>query len=67
MSKKLTFYVKYMKRKKELTEIKQVVAKKFAQGKLSFDEMVVVLGYDEAKKVAFFVDVAEKSFQEGAK
>ena len=57
--------LKYIQRESELNEIKQVVAKKFAEGKISFEEMVRILGYDEAKIVAFFVDVAEKSFQEG--
>lgn len=57
--------LQYIQKEKELNEIKAVVAKKFAEGKISFDELVRVLGFEEAKKVAFFVDVADKSFQEG--
>lgn len=57
--------LEYIQKETELNEIKRLVAKKFAEGKISFEEMVRVLGYDEAKKVAFFVDIAEKSLQEG--
>jgi predicted transcriptional regulator len=57
--------LEFVAKETEMDEIKQVVARKFAEGKISFDELVRVLGYDEAKKVAFFVDIAEKSFQEG--
>lgn len=55
----------YIEKETELDEIKGIVATKFAESKISFDELVRILGFDEAKKVAFFVDIAEKSFQEG--
>lgn len=55
----------YVEKETELDEIKGIVAAKFVQGKISFDELVRILGFDEAKKVAFFADIAEKSFQEG--
>ena len=55
----------YVKKEKELKEIKGIVARKFAEGKISFEQAVQVLGYTEAKKVAFFVDVAKKSFEDG--
>lgn len=57
--------LEYIQKETEFDEIKTVVARKFAEGKISFDELVKIIGFDEAKKVAFFVDVAEKSFQEG--
>ncbi len=57
--------LEYIEKETELDEIKGIVATKFAQGKVSFDELVRIIGFDEAKKVAFFVDIAEKSFQEG--
>ncbi|MFH1256386.1 MAG: DUF6290 family protein [Candidatus Diapherotrites archaeon] len=57
--------LQYVQKETELDEIKKFVAKKFAEGKISFDELVRIIGFDEAKKVAFFVDTAEKSFQEG--
>ncbi len=55
----------YIEKETELDEIKEIVAVKFVEGKISFDELVRILGFDEAKKVAFFADIAEKSFQEG--
>ncbi|MEK6970235.1 MAG: hypothetical protein AABW68_00910 [archaeon] len=55
----------FIKRENERNEIKEVVSKKFVEGKISFDEMVRVLGYDDAKEVAFFIDVLEKSLHEG--
>ena len=57
--------VEFVQKESGLNELKQIVAKKFAEGKLSFDELVRVLGFEEAKKVAYFVDIAEKSLQEG--
>jgi len=59
--------VNYIQRETELNEVKEVVAKKFAEGKISFDELVRVLGYNQAKKVAFYVDITESSFKEGLK
>lgn len=41
------------------------VAKKFAEGKISFDKLVTLIGLEEAKKVAFFAGMAEESFQKG--
>ncbi|MEK6958395.1 MAG: CopG family transcriptional regulator [archaeon] len=55
----------YVQKENELGEIKQVVAQKFAEGKISFDELVRIIGYEEAKKVAYLVDVTEKSLKEG--
>ena len=57
--------LKYIQGETESNEMKEIVAKKFAEGKISFEEMVRILGYEEAKLVAFYVDIAEKSFQEG--
>ncbi len=57
--------LQFIQKETEMDEIKQVVAKKFAEGKISFDDLVRILGFDEAKKVAFYADMAEKSFQEG--
>lgn len=57
--------LQFVQRENELNEIREIVAKKFAEGKISFDELVRILGFEEAKKIAFFVDIAEKSLQEG--
>ncbi len=58
--------LQFIQREKESEEIKGIVARKFAERKISFDEMVRILGYEEAKKVAFFIEIMEKSFEEGA-
>ena len=55
----------YIKKETELEEIKRFVAKKFAEGKLSFEDMVKFLGYKEAQKVAFYYEIAKKSFETG--
>lgn len=57
--------LQYVQKQRELNEIKSVVSRKFAEGKISFDELVRIIGFEEAKKVAYFVDVAEKSLTEG--
>lgn len=59
--------LKYIQKETEIREIKKIVAEKFTSGKISFEEMVRILSYEEARKVAFFVEVAKKSFEEGLK
>ncbi len=46
-------------------EIWKLAAKRFTVGKLSFDELVDFLGYEEAKKVAYYKDIAEVSLAQG--
>ncbi len=48
-----------------MVNIKKIAVRKFSQGLLSFDEIVKIVGYEEARKIAFFVKVAKKSFEEG--
>lgn len=55
----------YYAREQSLNEMKKIVAKKFAEGQILFDDLVRVLGYEEARKVAFFVSTAKKSFEQG--
>lgn len=55
----------YVTRKLELIEIQKLTAKRYTEGKLSFDELVNILGYEEAKKVAYYKDIAETSFAQG--
>ncbi|MFH0970318.1 MAG: hypothetical protein V1776_02550 [Candidatus Diapherotrites archaeon] len=57
--------LEFIRRENERNEIKEVISKKFSEGKISFDEMVRVLGFDDAKEVAFFIDILEKSLKEG--
>ncbi|MBD3155155.1 MAG: hypothetical protein GF368_00685 [Candidatus Aenigmarchaeota archaeon] len=59
--------IRYIQHETEIKEIKESLSKKFASGKISFEQMVQILGYEEARKVAFFVEVAKKSFEEGLK
>ncbi len=55
----------YVARETEIEEIKRFIAKKFAENKISFDEVVRFLGYKEAQKVAFYHALAKKSFECG--
>jgi len=55
----------YVNRKLELIEIQKLAAKRYAEGKLSLDELVEILGFQEAKKVAHYKDLAEASFAQG--
>ncbi|MCX9010530.1 MAG: hypothetical protein OIN66_05340 [Candidatus Methanoperedens sp.] len=48
-----------------MSEIKKQAVKGYAEGKLSFDELVDIIGYEEAKKVAYYKDIAEVSFAQG--
>lgn len=48
-----------------MSEVKGLVAKRYAEGKLSFDELVDILGYEEAKKVSCYKNIAETSFIDG--
>lgn len=59
--------IKYLQKETELREIKKVIAKKFASNLISFEELIRIIGYEEARKVAFFVETAKKSFEEGLK
>lgn len=45
--------------------IKERAAKRYAEGKLSFNGLVVILGFEEAREIAYYTDVAEASFKLG--
>ncbi len=55
----------YIQKEMEMKEIKKVVAEKFTLDKISFEELIRIVGYKEAKKIAFYVATAKKSFEEG--
>ena len=57
--------IEYLRKKTEMKEIKKIVAKKFALGKISFEELIKIVGYEEARKIAFYVQTAKKSLMEG--
>jgi len=59
--------IRYIQHETEIKEVKENISKKFASEKISFEQMVQILGYEEARKVAFFVEIAKKSFEEGLK
>ena len=59
--------LEYVQKEAGLEEIKKIIAEKFAAGKISFEETVRLLGYEEARKIAFFVETAKKSLKEGLK
>ncbi|MFZ3167133.1 MAG: hypothetical protein WA130_05915 [Candidatus Methanoperedens sp.] len=45
--------------------IRKLTAKSFTAGKLSFNELVDFLGYEDATKVAYYKNIAELSFAQG--
>ncbi len=53
----------YIKRGEELKELKSEMAKKYAANKVSFQDLVRIIGYQEASKVAFFIEKAKKAFK----
>ena len=59
--------INYVEKETETKEIKKIIAEKFAAGNISFEETVRILGYEDAKKIAFFVETAKKSFEKGLK
>ena len=59
--------IRYIQHETEIKEVKENLSKKFASGKISFEQMVQILGYEEARKVAYLVEVAKESFEEGLK
>lgn len=54
----------YIQRREERREIERTVAKKFASGKISFEELARIVGYERARKIAFYVQTAKRSFEE---
>ncbi len=57
--------IEYLNRESELKEIKKQIAQRFAEGKITFENMAEILGYNEAKKIAYLVEMAKDSFEEG--
>ena len=55
----------FVRRENGLDEVRAVVAKRFAEGRLSFEQAVELLGYGEARKIAFFVENARQSLAKG--
>jgi predicted transcriptional regulator len=55
----------YLDKEQSLSEIRGLASERFAEGKIGFDDLVQVLGYEEAKTVAYYTDVAERSFDDG--
>lgn len=55
----------YLKKQVELRDIKKLIAERYAKGELAFDDVVRLLGYDEARKISFYVELAETSFTKG--
>ena len=59
--------MEFVESQKQNDEIKEMVSLKFAQGKISFNELVRILGYDEAKEVLLFVEQTTIALKEGLK
>lgn len=48
-----------------MIEIKKLAARRYAEGILSFDGLMDILGYGEATKIAYYKDIAEVSLAQG--
>lgn len=57
--------IEYVRREEEKGEIERLVAQKFASGEISFEELTRIVGYGDARKIAFYVQTAKRSFEEG--
>ncbi|GEM_PF-2986645 len=57
--------IDYIRKEEEKEEIKRVIAKEYAKGKISFEELIRIIGYEDARKIAFFVHTVEESFEKG--
>ncbi|KXB00442.1 hypothetical protein AKJ42_00710 [candidate division MSBL1 archaeon SCGC-AAA261C02] len=57
--------IEYIQRREEREEIERTVANKFASEEISFEELARIVGYDKARRIAFYVQVAKRSFEEG--
>jgi len=57
--------IEFIRRETEMKEIKKIIARKFASDEISFEELINVVGYKEARKIAFYVQTAKKSLLEG--
>jgi predicted transcriptional regulator len=57
--------IEFIRRETEMMEIKKIVARKFASDEISFEELIKIVGYNEARKIAFYVQTAKKSLVEG--
>lgn len=57
--------VEFINKEKGIEEIKRFIAQKFAANKISFEDMAGLLGYKEAKKIAFYYEMAKDSFELG--
>ena len=45
----------FIKQEKSKIELKKILGKKFAEEKITFDDLVKMLGYEEAKKAASWI------------
>jgi len=48
-----------------MSKTQRIAAKEYTAGRLSFDELMDTLGYEDAKKIAYYKGIAEASFVEG--
>ena len=55
--------LEYIQKEERLKDLKSEMAKKFATNDISFQDLVRIIGYEEASKVAFFVEKAKKAFK----
>lgn len=57
--------IDFVEEREEEEKVKDLLSEKYVKDEISFEELVRVLGYEEAKKLAFFKDIAKRSLVEG--
>lgn len=57
--------IDFVEEREEEEKVKDLLSEKYVKDEISFEELVRVLGYEEAKKLAFFKDIAKRSLAEG--
>lgn len=56
----------FIHRELDLQELKKVIVERFAQGKISFDDLAELLGYREAKKLQIYKDMLFQGLEDAA-
>ncbi len=57
--------IEHIQEEERKDSLRENLAKQYASGDISYDELVKILGYEKARETAFYVHSAERSFKEG--
>ncbi len=58
--------IEFIRRETEMMEIKKIAARKFALDEISFEELIKIVGYKEARKIAFYTQTAKSRSWKGS-